>query len=324
MRSSRQSPVFLGISLLVLLFTGLVLFWLSQIAASVSADGPKPTPPPLVGESFTAVLNNVTLSQEPVNTVSLDSGWTVVLSETFESGIGFGWASVDLDGFTNGEYKWGSETFTSPGSGTTSAWAVGDGQDGGLLDINTDGYPDNVNSWLVYGPVDMSDANDALLSFAYWLQTDGGEQFGIATSTDGVNFTGIQPQGDSSGWENVSYDLSANAGQSLVYIAFVFTSDNSGNAGNLVGALVDDVELQLKGNSLNYMPLVRLDPTATPTPTPTPIPTTGYEDKFTDGIDGWDMRRANTNDYISPVHQSGTSGYVWHCVWCRLEWFYVS
>lgn len=309
MRSARQnSGLFLGISLLVLLVMGLTLFWLSQISASVNADSLKPLPPPLVGEPFTAVLTDISLNPEPINSVNLDSGWTVVLSETFESGIGLGWTSADLSGLANGEYKWGIEMFTNPNSGTISAWAVGNGLEGDTLDINSDGYPDNVDSWLVYGPVDMSEANDAVLSFYYWLETDGGDTFGIATSTDGVNFSGIQPQSDSAGWTSTSYNLSTFAGQGSVYIAFVFTSDTSGNAGNLPGALVDDVELQLKGNELVYMPIVKRDPTPTPSPTPTPIPTgTEYEDKFTNDIDGWAMRRSDTENY-SISH--GNNGYL--------------
>ena len=305
MKNSRKNPrFFLGLGAFVLLLTGLSLFWLSQLSTSVNADSPKPVPPPIVGEPFTAVLNNVTLNQDPVNVVNLAPGWTPILSETFESGIGLGWTITDMDGFTNGEYRWGAETFTHPNSGTISAWAVGDGQDGGLLDINTDGYPDNVNSWLVYGPVDMSEANDAILAFSYWLQTDGGDEFGIATSTNGSTFTGIQPQTDSTGWAGASYDLSALAGQSSVYIAFIFTSDASGNSGNLPGALIDDVELQLKGNELVYMPIIKLDPT----PTPTPVPTnTDYEDKFTNDIDGWAMRRADTSNYTI---EHGSNGYL--------------
>jgi hypothetical protein len=307
-RSRHNHGLFLGAGALSLIFMSLVLFWLSQIATSVSADSPRPTPPPLTGEPFTAVLNNVTLNQDPVNAVDLDPGWTVALSETFESGIGFGWTATDMDGFTNGEYKWGAETFTNPNGGTISAWAVGDGQDGGLLDINSDGYPDNVNSWLVYGPVDMSEATAAILAFSYWLETDGGDVFGIATSTNGVNFTGIQPQTDTSGWDSASYDLSSYAGESSVYFAFVFTSDVSGNAGNLPGALVDDIELQLKGAERTYMPIVKLDPTATPLPTPTPIPSgTQYEDKFTNDIDGWAMRRTNTGAYAV---EHGGNGYL--------------
>jgi hypothetical protein len=306
-RLQQKSSLFLGISILTLLFIGLALFWFGQISTSVNADSPLPVPPPIVGEPFTAVLDNVPLNQESVNAANLDSGWTVVLSETFESYTGLGWSSVDMDSTTNGEYKWGTETFTNPDTGTISAWAVGEGQDGDLLDVNSDGYPDNVDSWLIYGPVDMSEANNAVLSFAYWLQTDGGEQFGVATSTDGINFSGIQSQGDSTGWAPVSYDLSANAGLNTVYVAFVFTSDASGNAAGEVGALIDDVELQLKGNEITFMPIVNLDPTPTPSPTATPVPSGEYEDKFTDDVAGWAMRRASTESYAI---EHGNNGYL--------------
>lgn len=306
-RVKQETGLVFGIGALTLILVGLALFWFSQVSTSVNADAPKPTPPPLTGEPFTAVLDEVTLSQDTV-AIDLSAGWTVVLSETFETGLGFGWTVVDGDGFINGEYKWGPEAFTNPVSGTISMWAVGSGLDGDSLDVNSDGYPDNVDSWLVYGPVDMSNANDAILSFSYWLQTDGGDEFGIATSTNGTDFSGIQPQSNSSGWASASYDLSAQAGQSSVYIAFVFTSDASGNTGNLPGALIDDVELQVKGNELTYMPIVRLDPTPTPIPpTPTPIPSGEYEDKFTNDIDGWAMRRADTSNYIV---DHGGNGYL--------------
>lgn len=307
-RPRQKSGLFLGIGVLTLLFIGLALFWFEQISTSVSADSPLPLPPPIVGEPFTAVLDNIPLNQEPINAANLDAGWTAVLSETFEAGIGLGWNVVDQDGFTNGEYKWGAEIYSPPSSGTRSVWAVGAGEDGNLLDINNDGYPNNVDSWLIYGPVDMSQANDAVLSFAYWLETDGGDLFGIATSTNGTDFSGIQSQVDSTGWTNASYDLSAQAGQSSVYIAFAFTSDTSGNAAGEMGALIDDVELQLKSDELTYLPVVIKDPTPTPSPTPTPIPGgTEYEDKFTDDIAGWAMRRADTESYTI---EHGSSGYL--------------
>jgi hypothetical protein len=240
-----------------------------------------------------------------------DSDWTEVISETFESSLGLGWSFVDNSLTDGGEYKWERETFSpSPTVGdTTSAWAVGGGLQGSTLTVNTDQYPTNVDSWLVYGPIDMSGIANSAFTFDYWLQTNGGDNFGVAVSTSGTDiatFTGYQVFTTTSGWTSAGYDLSSYHGQSTVYIGFNFTSDALGAVTNLPGALVDNVQLLVQGGGEIYLPLIKKDPT--PTPSPTPEGGTNYRDGFANDIDGWELRRSDAQERYDIYHGDDTQG----------------
>lgn len=307
-RSNQHLGVVFISAFVILLILAVAMITLSRMTTAVSAVGPPTAVPALTGDTFTAVIDTSLLNQTPVNITMAGAGWTVVLSETFESGIGAGWSVIDRDGITNGEYRWGVETFTPPSTGTLSAWAIGDGQQGGLLDISSDGYPANVDSWLIYGPIDMSNVVDASLTFDYWLDADTGDEFGVAVSTSGTdsaNFTGIQTNsGGSGGWSMASHNLASYIGESVVFIGFKFSSDATGST--KTGALLDNVEILVENPQDVYLPVIRIDPTPTPSPTPTVPPSSDYRDDFTDDIDGWELRRADTQDRFEVYH--GPSG----------------
>lgn len=310
-RTNQHLGVVLIATFVILIIIAVALTSLSRMTSSVSAVAP-PTPvPPFDGEAFTAVIDSSLLNQTPVNIALANADWTEVLSETFESALGIGWTSVDVSTTDSGEYKWEREDFTpSPTMGdTTSAWAVGGGLEGSGLTVNVDGYPNNVDSWLIYGPIDMSGVISASLTFDYWLEVDGGDGFAVAVSTSGsdtATFTGSQTFNTTppNTWSSSSYDLSSVFGESTVYIGFNFTSDASGNAGNLPGALLDNIRLLVQSAGNVYLPVIRKDPT--PTPSPTPTGGTDYRDDFTNDIAGWELRRADTQDKYDIYH--GDSG----------------
>lgn len=304
----------LGLGLLALIVSG---NWLNE-QASLAAQGRPPAPrPAFTGEPVTATLpETINLPSEPIPFNLSGGGWQQVYTETFEAGISpMIWTVFDADGTTNGEYKWGTETYTNttPG-GTRSAWAVGDGEQGGTLDPNVDGYPPNANSWMVYGPVNMSDVIDGMVMFNYWFQASLGDTFAIMASTNGTTYTGLATNnGGNGGWGGVMYNLGAYAGEPQLYIAFVFTSDSSANPSNLKGAFVDDVIFAFNFRQNVYLPNVRLDftptppATATPTITPTPTqPVNPYVDDFNNSNSGWAMRRQSTG----PTTPTNSVAYV--------------
>jgi len=304
------------LSWLITLGAGLIAFvllsnWLSQ-QTMLAQQGQKPEPRPAFGgRPITATLtSSANLPKETIAWETRGPGWQQVYTETFEAGINPTiWTSFDQDGTTNGEYKWGTEIYTNTTpSGTRSAWAVGDGEQGGTLDPATDGYPPNAKSWLVYGPVDMSNAIEGMVMFDYWYEASAGDPFAVMASTDGTNYAGIaSTNGGSGGWSQVMYDLTSYAGQAQLYIAFVFTSDGTTNPSNFKSVFLDEVIFAFNFLETVYLPSLRLDPTLTPTATPTKTPTptatptatptqnaNPYVDDFNNPSSNWAMRRQST------------------------------
>jgi len=264
--------------------------WLSRLALGVC----------LVGAAFVIV----SVAKAPrLNLRRAPGDWETVFSEDFEDGIGIGWAVRDESNSDGGEYTWGiADTFVS-GSTDRSAWSVGGGDDGVQLDPGADPYPDGIDSWLVYGPVDLRGASDVRLGFDWWLETGGsggdrrpwaslqqvegatatpeeGDWFGWCILTDENDLDRARctyVSGSTGSWASAAVPLDGflssetdTAGE--IWIAFHFVSDSDGVGGR--GAFVDDVMVETRRDQYGvFLPLVRLDPTPTSTPTPTPTAT---------------------------------------------------
>ena len=175
-------------------------------------------------------------------------GWQTIFFEDFED---FYWddnweiytpSSVDASwGRTNWRQNGGSYSVycAQEGFGTPSAPGP---------------YPEEMESWLIYGGgsgsngFDLSDADDATLSFDLWYSTDNYEdRIGVYASIDGYDYYFIQNwYGYSNGWTYQMIDLkNAGAlgnlcGQSSVWIAFIFESDEDFSC---EGVYIDDVNL---------------------------------------------------------------------------------
>jgi subtilisin family serine protease len=166
----------------------------------------------------------------------------VLLNANFESGMP---SSLTLYGYPT----WGVTSYRAY-AGTWSAYCVGN-------PVSAPGpYPDNVSSWMVFGPFSLTDAQDARISVKAWCKTENNyDFFWIMSSTDGYNFSGIKMSGDwTTGdtftpWRNfaVSFSDLGNIsfgnllGQSQVWIALIFTSDSSLE---YEGAYVDNLRVE--------------------------------------------------------------------------------
>jgi len=160
-----------------------------------------------------------------------------IKTEDFEGAFPNDWIVADNNGATGGDVTWDVDGFL-PFTGNWSAWAAGGGADGVPGGTN---YPDNLDSWLVYGPFDLSDASAAAVDFALWMQTESGYDYvAWVASSDGGNFNGFQWSGDSGGWNQIEFDLGnvGLLGQPQVWIAFLLQSDVSVN---YAGVYIDDV-----------------------------------------------------------------------------------
>jgi hypothetical protein len=162
------------------------------------------------------------------------------------------------DGYerTWGANDWISYYHADDPSDIWSAWPAAFGND--ALDPNLSFYTNTLNSWMVYGPIDLSEMTDVFVSFGLWYQTEPDfDQVFFGASTDGNMFYGDFWSGDSGGWTDQAYYLTSYAGYSEVWLAWFFQSD---------GSVFDD------GPFVDEIWVWGDDPSVTPTPTPTPDP----------------------------------------------------
>jgi hypothetical protein len=223
-----------------------------------------------------SILLEVPLECEPVqpqNTGLATTGWQNIMSEDFEGAFPTGsWAAYDGDGVTDGEYYWDEDDY-KPHWGSRSAWCANGGADG--LDPEFYYYPHDMESWMAYGPFDLGDATGAELNFYCWLDTElDYDYLHWMASIDGDDFHGWKWSGNSGGWVSESFDLAdvptlGNlCGQSQVWIAFIFTSDEDITGD---GAFVDDVVLRKYVSAVNNPPNTPSNPS--PSNHATSIPT---------------------------------------------------
>jgi hypothetical protein len=190
------------------------------------------------------------------------AGWRVLMDEDFEGAFpNPGWRTLSDDP----DYGWWKRDCRAYG-GSSSAWSQGGGALGADLACGAD-YPVNANHWLVYGPVSLVGATGAGVSFAYWIDAEPDvDALRILVSTDGDTFNGWYVTGHDRTWTGESVNLAdvpeigSALGSDQVWVAFVFSSDDSVN---FEGAYVDDVSLRADigfepqpGSTVAYLPVV--------------------------------------------------------------------
>jgi len=150
-----------------------------------------------------------------------------------------------------------------------------------------------MEAMLIYGPVDLSDYFQVVLTTTFWIDTntklgaDGlPEDFlGLAYSTDGSTwiepYIYIQSSSDPtlSNPHSTMLKLKELAGKPTVWIAFIFTSNDDNLNGR--GAFIQDVVVRGTPYARLYLPLTRRDATPTPTATPTATPAPSYRYFYT-------------------------------------------
>jgi hypothetical protein len=202
------------------------------------------------------------------------------MSEDFEGD--FPGASWEL----YGDPTWGRTTYKAHG-GSASAYCAA----GGEQAVNPPGpYPDDMLSWMICGPFDLSQATDAELAFQHWTKTEAGEwdQFWVVASTNGEDWDGQDWSGDFTatcgGWcaETISLKdfpgLGNLCGQSQVSIGFAFTTDDSVTD---EGTYLDDVVLRASSGQPSSTPTATATNPPGPTRTATPTPTGGVTEQPT-------------------------------------------
>ncbi len=288
-----------------------------------TADVPQPVPVPFTGTPFTTQLDLPENDRPMARGVLGIQGEITTYTETFENGLpvppptGPRWVTFDTSyGTTPQNYVWAGTTFTNGVSitGTQSLWAIGGGAIGSTLDPISDTYPANIDSWLVYGPFDLSEAQDVGLTFDLLVAGQSGTAtFSVAYSTNGTSFTGQKQSFPLADWFNYSYlGLSQALGQEQVWLGFNFATTGAGNG---PGAFLDNFVLTTEAPDPTptptatppirdvYLPSIFKPVPVTPTPTPTPAPIgenyyTNFSNVDNKDIAWLDIRRRNVDGNI--------------------------
>lgn len=218
--------------------------------APVTSIPPEATP---VGDqtSYLPVVQNFlnclpprTATPVPTATATSVSAWTTIVSENFEGSFPGSWELYDTSG---GAYQWGKRN-CQVFDGSSSGWAFGAGSVGQSLGCGAT-YPEQVDSWMIYGPFSLVGATDAELLVKGWVLSEAVyDEFGVMASLDNNYFYGNFFTGDSQGWDDFNLDLTSVPtlgdlrGQANVWIAVGFFSDITITTQH--GAYVDNIILR--------------------------------------------------------------------------------
>ena len=196
----------------------------------VLRGGPFPTPTP-----------SPTFTPTPTS-----QSWETLVNTTFEGDFPGPWDVFDNDP-SNGEQYWAARN-CRPYAGNNSGWAVGGGANGNGLSCGSN-YPDNADSWMVYGPFSLVNATAAELNFKLWANLlSSYDQVCRMASINGIDFVGLCYANFSGGWIDRTLDLASVPslgdlrGYSQVWVAIIFRTNSTVNYTE--GAYVDNVVLR--------------------------------------------------------------------------------
>ncbi len=168
----------------------------------------------------------------PIYIEGFDPGWVTNW---------FGPAGGGYDaGGTYHYWLWTERTERSSG-GSYAAYCAGDATE--VPDPAVDTYPDDMATWIYYGPVDMSMYEGAAVEFDYFIDCEARwDNMFVGISTDGSNYTGNFYSGYAGMWytdEMITLDFTGP--EPTVYFLFKFASDFAVSSGE--GAWIDQVRI---------------------------------------------------------------------------------
>ena len=246
-------------------------------------EAPLPATPTVVDKAKSNwLLDSLSSLFNPFSSASpaaINDEWVTIFSDDFEGTFPGEWTVFDNNGSVSGEYYWNKRNCRAH-EGSYSAWAVGGGADGSGLTCGNN-YPIEVDSWMVYGPFSLTNANASELHFSYWLNTEEYyDTIFVGAALDGQDFYGEVFSGISNWSDHVFnltdvYMLGDLSGESQVWVAFNFFSDETVVSNE--GAYLDNVLLRKYVQDIPTdtptpmsTPTGSVTPTSTPTLTPTP------------------------------------------------------
>ncbi len=175
------------------------------------------------------------------------SGWEILETQGFEEAWPWpGACQILYDASDDGlDRTWGHDDHQHH-TGDWAAWPAAGGADG--IDPQPPvNYPDNLKSWLICGPFDLSDASSAYAAFWLWSQVeeDGDEFFfGVGDGSDDW-FYGFSWDVNVPDWTEYTIyfpSLAGSPANDSMWVAWNFESD-ADNEGEYEGSWLDDIEI---------------------------------------------------------------------------------
>jgi len=149
-------------------------------------------------------------------------GAIIIKTEDFEGSFPNEWQVFDFS--DDGHERYWDDASCDACGGDWAAWPADGGADA-IWPCSPNDYPNNMYTWMIYGPFDLSDASNAGTEFGMWhnIETDYDWAF-FGASDDGSNFGGWYFDGynDCTLWSSYYAD---RVGDSSVWVAWAFYSD---------------------------------------------------------------------------------------------------
>lgn len=165
---------------------------------------------------------------------------TIIFSDGFEGAFPGSWTvGNDVGSITTA--KWGDNS-AKASAGSKSAFCADNGSNTRTV------YDDNLKTYMERRGVSLSGYTAATLNFKYWLNSESGFDFFTVNIRD-QNQVWHAPEftdsgnDSSAGWQSRSLNLNAYAGQTGLYIQFLFRSDGRTVNASPSGVWVDEVSL---------------------------------------------------------------------------------
>ncbi len=166
-------------------------------------------------------------------------GYTTIFFDDIEGAFPGDWSVSDQNPDSGLDF-W-DDVNCAAYNGSWSAWCADDGDSAACTT-----YDDDMDSWMVYGPFSLADADAARAEFYVWASLEECcDEFFWGASTDGTNFSGGYLRSDT-GWAKAELDLDNLAGHSNVWFAVSFESDF---AIAYEGVYIDDILIEKHTNS---------------------------------------------------------------------------
>lgn len=152
--------------------------------------------------------------------------WQKIADQDFEGAFpSAGWSVQDLsnDGY---ERYWDDDNYRA-NQGYWAAWPANEGADRIYPSPDNDNYPNNMNTRMIYGPFDLSDAVKADTWFWLWREIEQNYDYLVfEISHDGIAFHELARWSDENKtWMGQDVDYDKYVGDDSVWVAWRFYSD---------------------------------------------------------------------------------------------------
>ena len=169
--------------------------------------------------------------------------WRTLVNQGFESDFPAGnWTTTDVNGPSVG--------VPPPGTGATVQWDdTSVRANNGFWSAHPNDsttYSNLTDTWMKYGPINLTGARNARVLFSYSLDTEKFYDFfawEYSCRNDGT-WRSTAVSGGTGAWVNATMPLAECVGSNNVYVRWSFRSDYSNPATPGAGVYLDDVRIQ--------------------------------------------------------------------------------